>query len=135
MTQREVRQSVWGQVQYSMDKARDRNRFIVKVINFYEDARGAYSDAERVADLYSDEDAKKVIDLYGLQAYLDCIKSRNEFVFIGCNFDKPQNIVSPIETMIAFKEEIIDYIIKGEPCDFVNMQQIWESVFIGLPTE
>jgi hypothetical protein len=135
MTQREVRQSVWGHVQMSMDKAKDRNRFIAKVINFYEDARGAYSEAERVADLYSDDDAKKVIDWYGLQAYLDCIKSKNEFVFIGCNFEHPQNIVSPIETMLAFKEEIIDYIIKGEPCDFVNMQQIWESVFIGLPTE
>lgn len=135
MTQREVRQSVWGQVKMSMDKAQDRNRFIVKVINFYEDARGAYSDAERVADLYDADDAKKVIDLYGVQAYIDCIKAKNEFVFIGCNFERPQNVVSPIETLIAFKEGIIDYILKGETCDFVNMQQIWESVFIGLPNE
>ena len=135
MTQREVRQSVWERVSFSMNKAQDRNRFIVKVINFYEDARGAYSEAERVADLYSDEDAKKVIDLYGIQAYIDCIKAKNEFVFIGSNFDKPQNIVSPIEAMIAVKEDIIDYIIQGKKCDFVNMQQVWESVFIGLPTE
>ena len=135
MTQREVRQSVWHRVQMSMQEASDKNRFAVKVINFYEDARGAYSSAERVADLYDADDAKKVIDWYGIQAYIDCIKSGNEFVLIGGNFDKPEKLISPIESMIAFKAEIIDYIIKGEPCDFVNMQHIWESAFIGLPTE
>lgn len=135
MTQREVRQSVWEHVQMSMQTASDKNRFAVKVINFYEDARGAYSDAERVADLYYADDAKKVIDWYGIQAYIDCIKHGYEFVFIGGNFERPQNISSPIDTLIAFKEEIIDYIINGEECDFVDMPQIWQSVFIGLPTE